>query len=235
MRVVPVPSESIELLRAIQVDEVERYPSRRQINQWQANLQFQLPPKGEQPQIAASNDTSGPFGFISHRLDNTQVFQVRMDGFTLSRLHPYERWEFLRDEGQRLWTKYASSVGPVNITRVALRYISRLEIPLPLTDFAQYLRTVPMIAPGMNQTVSSLFMQVQIPYPQIKAILNLTEAVVPQTSPQTVPVVLDLDLWRTEDVPQTANGLWSCFEELHACENRIFEECITDAARRLFD
>src|SRR5262245_59746108 len=39
-----------------------------------------------------------PWALLFRNTNNTQVLQVRLDGFTFSRLEPYEDFEHLRDE-----------------------------------------------------------------------------------------------------------------------------------------
>jgi len=74
-------------------------------------------------------------------LDGRQVVQVRRDGFTFSRLSPYQTWEDLRTEARRLWGALSFGGEAIQMTRVAVRYINQIDIPLPMDDFADYLRT----------------------------------------------------------------------------------------------
>ncbi|MCX5727781.1 MAG: TIGR04255 family protein, partial [Nitrospirae bacterium] len=105
---------------------------------------------------ASARQTSNGYRFSSQ--DNRQIFQARRDGFAFNRLAPYETWESFRDEARRLWTLYRSIANPKNITRIGVRYINRLDLPLPITDFKGYLRTVPEISSSMSQGLSSYFM-----------------------------------------------------------------------------
>ena len=41
-------------------------------------------------------------GYIFASSDERQIFQARLDGFSFSRLAPYDRWETFRDEARRL-------------------------------------------------------------------------------------------------------------------------------------
>ena len=46
--------------------------------------------------------------------------------------------------------------------------------------------------------------------------------------------LLDIDLFRTEKIPGKEGDLWQTIDEARALKNRIFEQCITDEARKLF-
>jgi uncharacterized protein (TIGR04255 family) len=49
-----------------------------------------------------------------------------------------------------------------------------------------------------------------------------------------VSMVLDIDVFRTEQIPGRDNDLWTCIDAVRPLKNTIFEACITDEARRLF-
>jgi uncharacterized protein (TIGR04255 family) len=56
----------------------------------------------------------------------------------------------------------------------------------------------------------------------------------PPAKPNTVAVVLDIDVFRTSGVATDETRLWEQLEQLRNEKNRVFEACITDDARRLF-
>jgi len=85
-------------------------------------------------------------GYLFRSGDGKQIYQARMDGFTMSRLAPYENWDALRDEARRLWDIYRTVTSPIRVVRLAVRYVNRIDMPLPLKDFKDYLRTVPEIS-----------------------------------------------------------------------------------------
>ena len=52
--------------------------------------------------------------------------------------------EALLDEALRLWTRYAEIVHPAAVTRLALRYLNRLDLPFKDGDeFQKFLVAVP--------------------------------------------------------------------------------------------
>ena len=65
--------------------------------------------------------------------------------------------------------------------------------------------------------------------------LLLNETVVPPAKPNVVSVVLDIDVFRTKDVPRNDSDRWTFFEMLHTRKNDVFEASITDATRELID
>ena len=180
---------------------------------------------------ASAKQTPNGYRFVSQ--DNRQIFQARRDGFTFNRLAPYDSWESFRDEARRLWTLYRSIADPKNITRIGVRYINRLDLPLPITDFKDYLRTVPEISSGMSQGLSGYFMQLKLPQTDLNAMLVLNQALIPPPAPKVVSVLLDIDLYSDSDLPSDEQGLWERFEILRTRKNKVFEACITDRVRRM--
>lgn len=201
------------------------YPHRR--NRFASETQIAL---GEQLGTATRQTHIG-YTFVSS--DERQIVQVRLDGFTFSRLAPYDRWETFRREAHRLWKFYRSVAEPVNVTRAAVRYINRLDLPLAMEDFKDYLRTVPEVAPDLPQGLSGYFMQLAIPQEDIGASLLLNETLLSPPDPDTVSILLDIDLFRVFEPPIEEEDVWRLLDQFRARKNEVFEACITDRTREL--
>ncbi|MFE1744384.1 TIGR04255 family protein [Coleofasciculus sp. H7-2] len=182
---------------------------------------------------ATASQTQIGYRFSSS--NQKQIFQARLDGFSFSQLAPYDSWETFREQAHRLWSIYRSLTNPKAIARIAVRYINRLDIPLPLNDFKDYLRTVPEVSPDLPQGLSGYFMQLQIPQHDLEAMLVLNQAIVPPPAPDVVSVLLDIDVFRERDIPNDQVGLWNYLEQLHIRTDQVFEACITDRTRELIN
>jgi uncharacterized protein (TIGR04255 family) len=181
---------------------------------------------------AVAKQTDMGYAFIS--ADGKQVFQARLDGFTFSRLRPYGTWRELRDESRRLWSVYCEVANPSATTRVAVRYVNQIDIPLPHVEYKDYFRTAPEVSPDLPQGLSSFFMQLQFPQPDFDGMLILTQLAIPPPRPDTSSVVLDLDVFRQSQEPVSEDALWPLLETLRDRKNDFFEGCITDKTRELF-
>lgn len=192
-----------------------------------AHGQFEV---GERLVASAQQEHTG-YGFTS--ADQKQVVQVRIDGFTFSRLAPYEHWTAFRDEARRLWLLYRERVVPDEILRIALRYINRFDLPGPRIELKDYFRTTPEISPELPQSLSGFFLRLVIPQDDLKGQLLINQTIAPPAKPDVVSVILDIDLFRNSDVPNDETAIWDYFELLHDRKNHVFEACITDRAREL--
>ena len=161
--------------------------------------------------------------------DEKQILRVRTDGFTFSRLSPYQQWEPFRDEAKRLLEIYQKATSPENIIRTAVRFINRLDLPGNSVTLADYLKIFP-VAP-QDYKMNGLAMQLVLEQEDIKSTLIVREALIPPTKPNVVSLLLDFDLFHQE--PLDFNNLWSFLEKLHLRKNKIFESAITDKTREL--
>ncbi|MDA0284949.1 MAG: TIGR04255 family protein [Planctomycetota bacterium] len=171
--------------------------------------------------------------------DGKYIWQIRLDGSTFTRLAPYESWEPFRDEAHRLWKLYRDKVSPKAITRLAVRYINRVDIPVSCpdesVDLQEYFRTSPEISSDLPQRLNQFFLRLAIPYAPVGGTAVINQTIIPPPKEGVVSVVLDIDLVRSEGVPYTDSEIWTIFESLHDGKNDIFEACITPKTRKLFD
>ena len=205
-----------------------RYPSKRDRKIWKGSIHV----SAHGPEIAGP--AGGIDGFLFSSVDGKNIVQCRLDGFTFNRLKPYDRWETFRDEAFELWQSYVRIAAPKQITRVALRYINRIEIPLPITDFKDYILTGPEIAPGLPQGLSSFFMQVTIPITDLPAQSVITETMEPITETKRLPFILDIDVFRQAAFDVSGQEAWKVLEKLHDVKNHLFFKSITPKAKELF-
>jgi uncharacterized protein (TIGR04255 family) len=164
--------------------------------------------------------------------DEKLHFEVRLDGFAIHRLAPYEGWAPFRDEARRLWNRYRETVRAQQVTRVAVRYINRLDLPLP-AELKDFLRTAPEVSPDLPQQLNGFFMELNLPLRDIESTLVLREMVVPPAAPNVASVILDIDLFRSEAVPADDGAIWAFIDSLRVRKNEIFEACITDRTREV--
>jgi uncharacterized protein (TIGR04255 family) len=231
LRITPPVGCSVDALRDLFADERAAYPGCVDIVasafEWEAGTRVSARAQQEQT------------GFRFTNGDGRQIAQVQLEGYSFSRLHPYESWEPFRNEARRIWEIYRARIHPGAITRVAVRYINHLDLPLPLRDFKDYLRTVPEVSQDLPQALSGYLMQLQIPQAEIGAHLILNQGLIQQNDssrqlpPSFVSVLLDIDLFRIGDIPNDDVAIWEYLEVLHTKKNQVFEACITDRLREL--
>ena len=220
----------VDLTRLAAFQDVVKdlYPARRERFSWRGG--FQIKP-GEAPEVL--HPSGGPDGYLFTSKDGKQIVQARLDGFTFNRLKPYDKWESFRDEARQQWERYREIATPEIVSRVALRYINRIEIPLPMKDFREYILTTPEIAPKLPQGLESFFMRLVIPDERSRS-----KAIVTQTmedpQEQVLPLIFDIDVFREAAFEVQGKGMWEALEQLRDYKNEIFFNSITERTRELF-
>jgi uncharacterized protein (TIGR04255 family) len=199
------------------------YPKADKRYSLEARFEFDSP----QPRVTMPPST--PDGFLFRARDESSVVQARMDGFTFSKLKPYEDWKTFSGAAKELWARYVGVVSPIRATRVAVRYLNRIELPVGV-NIGDYLKTVPQIASGIPQDLGSFLMRLVIPDAASGCVAILTETTVPDQSSTVYPVILDIDVFREIKLDPSDPQLWTILEQLRNFKNTIFFRTLTELA-----
>jgi uncharacterized protein (TIGR04255 family) len=149
-------------------------------------------------------------------------------------LTPYEDWQQLRNAAHNCWQHYATVFAGSVIKRVAARYINALRLPLPIGDFADFLRAGPQVPAELPQGVSHFLHRVSFGDPHGSYLATVTQALESMTPGQDITVLLDIDVVRNVDVPPLSEGLWPVVDTLRDVKNSIFFSHLTEQAVDLF-
>jgi uncharacterized protein (TIGR04255 family) len=199
----------------------------------EGTFEFKLPPDEQPPETRAE---SAQIGLRMHSQDERYVAQCQLNGFTLSRLPPYEDWSRLLGETRRTWTRYVELLEPQRVTRVATRFINNLRLPMePGTSFQTYLNKVVDVPEDAPQAVEAFFQRFQLADVQSGARVILTAALDAKTRAQTVPVILDVDAFMSTDVDPAGPEVWGILDRLHDLKNQCFFGTITERAAELYE
>lgn len=182
---------------------------------------------------------------VGRRLDSEKthfVLQSRLNGFTLSRLSPYGEWAELRGEAQRWWALLRSICGDRAITRVAVRYINAIAIPLPVLTFDEYFTSAPRVPSELPQGVSGFLQRVIVPDEAHGCIAVITQALEGQAATveagtsSAVTVLLDIDVSRATNIGLGSDDeVWAALNQLRDQKNRIFFAHLTEKAVEMFE
>lgn len=209
------------------------YPKKESMHGMAWGIEFNM----KEQQVGSQTVDHGMVGYIYRSEHGSDVLQARRDGFTFSRLKPYEDWPKLRDQARVLWNRYVSVAEPESVTRVALRYINRLNLSLAKEkfDFDDFLTAAPKIPAGLPQVITSFFYRVVIPEPAIGAVAIVNQAVESIIDPGTVPIILDIDVILQRDFSPGSDDIWHVLERLHSFKNDIFFSYITEKTAEIYE
>ncbi len=183
--------------------------------------QFQLQAEVDKP-FTAKVLTEEAFGMRCERDDGSEVIQLRRNGLTYSVLKNYRGWEVLREAARDMWRGFLLASGPVNISRLATRYINAIEIPLG-ADYDDYLTTAPRIPKSVPQLVTSFMQRVLVPFEQETATAIITQAL-----EMPGPAVLDIDVFTEVSLEGTSEEIWLRLHNLRSIADRTFFSSLTE-------
>jgi uncharacterized protein (TIGR04255 family) len=205
-----------------------------------AKIATEYPVKGDLKRLHGLQLQAGVFaeevyGYMLTSGDQKNLVQIRLDGFRYSVLAPYKDWEAFSGQAGVLWNLYQKEIGPAIPLSVSLRYVNRINLPLPIRDLRDFIRTYPEISSDMDQHIAGFFMQLQSHQADLQAVATIGEGmVIPPPSPDVVSILLDITLSRSTNLPSDAETLWSVLESFRTRKNVIFEACITNRTREFF-
>jgi len=161
------------------------------------------------------------------------IAQFRVDGFTFSKLEPYTTWEAVFGEADRLWRIYVQRAQPVEISRLAVRYINRLRLPAPV-ELGQYLEAPPVLPPPIPQAVREFLTRVVVEAGNGASAI-LIQALEASLDPATVPLLLDIDAFREVSLLPDDPSIGQIFEQLRRLKNDIFFASITKRTVEMYE
>jgi uncharacterized protein (TIGR04255 family) len=176
-------------------------------------------------------------GYKFATLDRLDVLIVTNNRISVSRLAPYTGWEQFSARARRDWDLFKRLTGFRKLSQIGVRYINRVDIPFPEKPGApfnadEYLLIGPTIPQPPFPPMESSTMQVRCPTELGEIVCN--NARVPSPLVNHHSFVLDIDIIRRVNVPQSDDELWIYIDQVRDQKNMLFEACITDKARALF-
>ena len=220
----------LNIFNEFQENIKDRFEDRKTMHSFKAEFRFS-PGKDESTPITPKDKIEG---YIFHSKNENKIVQARLDGFTFNKLRPYEDWNKFHSEARELWELYNKIVKPISVNRIALRYINRIEIPLPFNDFSEYILTNPQIAPELPQSLSHFLMRIEIPNNEIGAIAIITQTMQKPTETQKLPLIFDIDAIKAVKYTENISDMWNDFCLLRQFKNEIFFNSITEKTKELF-
>lgn len=167
--------------------------------------------------------------------DQTQLIVLWPNSFTLSQLAPYQGWENFIGRFDRDWSALKRILGFQQISRIGVRYINRIDIPATadIVEHEQFLKIYPKM-PGMLNPLDAYAIQASVTLKDINCQLTINTASVPSPILEHVSFVIDTDIFSEQSPPQSDTDLIKLLNNIRTKKNQVFEACISQSARSLF-
>ncbi len=229
IRVIPHAAFDAATLRTLATRIVDRYPDVEERTAFRATLRLdgsQTAPSG--------TENLGLDAIVLKTRDGQTLAQFRRDGFTFNRLYPYTSWEELLPEVERLWRIYLEGARPEAVSRIAVRFINRLRLPLPIEDFRQYLTAPPSVPDSVPQAMAEFLTRVTIVDQERNLAAHIAQKLEPGTDDVSVQVLLDIDAYAHREPGFRIEDIGPTFEMLRELKNDIFFGSITESTADMY-
>jgi uncharacterized protein (TIGR04255 family) len=164
--------------------------------------------------------------------DKKQIVQFNRDGFVYSRLEPYPDWQSFANEGLRIWQIFCEIFQPIEINRIGLRFINRIELPPDELRFENYIKPAPepprdLELPFMGYMHHDTLAVLGYPY----AINLISTIQPPQAEANTgMGLILDIDVFTIQGFELDEERLTRTLEEMRWLKNKAFFGSVTEKA-----
>lgn len=203
----------------------------------QAPMQFLSMGIARQPdQTFQQSVSQSIIGVRLAKADDSRVLQIRQEGYAYSHMAPYTDWDTFRTEALPLWKRYRELYPEARLSRCALRYINRIDIPEAQIEIYDYFSLYPKIPEALpQQDVIGMTLNLQMPQKDLECVANVQQAISEPVKPGQISFILDIDIFRLQIESWNDEEAWGFLEKLRERKNEIFEACITDRTRGLID
>lgn len=218
-----------EIARYVRVNE-PAYSRKKDLWLYEGRLEF----KPDEDPITSQRKEHRGLRFETE--DEKYVVQFRRDGFTFSRLAPYTNWETVFAEARRLWGRYVEVMSPEAVTRVAVRFINRLSLPLPLS-LQEYLMCAPTVPDDVPGVASGFVTQITLLHEETGISMRITQKSEKSLEPGKTAILLDNDVFKVDEdgFGTDIDTLAGTFEQMRDLKNTIFFNSITEKTAEIYE
>jgi len=166
--------------------------------------------------------------------DRKLLLQLGPRLLVVNALKPYPTWENFKKRIELAWKVLQEVVEIKGLERIGLRYINRIEFPSQIVKLEEYFNFYPFVGKRLPERMVSFLTIVEFPYADDRDLcrVQIARAV---DSREKLAVILDIDyfLIRPHAIEVPRGLMW--VEEAHNRIEEVFEGCITDQLRVMFE
>ncbi len=219
---------SIDKLNEIHSKVKDELPIKEEISVLEAY--FGVGPEG----LKTSYEQQKP-GFMFKSSDRKNIFQAKVGGFTFNRLSPYVNWKSFSGDADNYWKIYSDIVKPTKVTRLALRYINKIELPYSTRNLDQYFNIGPDFSGKSSHKIQGFILRMNIVQPKnsFEAIVTMIKETDIEKKRKLV-IILDIDTFQLADLSPNNPKVKTAFNHLRKYKNELFFNNITAKTKALF-
>lgn len=167
--------------------------------------------------------------------DKRSFVQVGQHILAVNRLKPYLSWGEFKPQIELGFDTLSKVVEIAGLERIGLCYINRIEIPGERVDLDEYFDFRPFVGERLPQDLSSILLGCQFAFEEDRdrCQVRLRDAVADESSNSAFLLDIDYSTAVAESIRPAEALEW--VDEAHQHVEDVFEGCISDALRTLFE
>lgn len=169
------------------------------------------------------------------REDKAALIQINTNLISVHHKKPYPTWEVFFPMIKSGFNTYIEVVEPKGINRIGVRYINKITIPSTTFKMEDYFNFIPHLGEGLPQEHGPFFMGVEISYDAPRDVLRLQLTSAEPEEPGSTTLILDLDYVLRDAGQFNIDDVFDWVQTAHDRVESIFEGCITDKLREIFN
>ncbi len=165
--------------------------------------------------------------------DGRFAAQFLRSGYIFSQIGLYDSWEVFTSEAKRLWSKYLSFVGNVQLQSFNVRYINKLYIPenRVIEDFLKVYVALP---PELPQMIGGQVLKIVLPLAERRGSCTHQQIFLPPEKEGFLGILLDNDfLLSAADIGP--DRLWSEIDGVRHLKDEYFVRMLTEEMKGMLN
>ncbi|GIV21493.1 MAG: hypothetical protein KatS3mg023_3244 [Armatimonadota bacterium] len=165
--------------------------------------------------------------------DRTMLIQLGSRLLVINALKPYPTWEGFKPHVKMAWEAVQEAVEVKGLERIGLRYINRIELPAQRMELAEFFEFYPFVGQRLPQEMASFLVGAVFSYADDRDRCRVQLA--PIIGPEDKSAfMLDIDYFLNRPRAVEVSNALDWLEEAHGRVEELFEGCITDRLREIF-
>ncbi len=166
--------------------------------------------------------------------EGRETIQLKVDRFAFSFIGYYTDWKDFSQRAVDSWAKFANKIPVELITRLGVRFVNNLNLPQGI-DLNKYIANLPQVPEGVPAKMAGFLNQITMTNIEISAFGSITLALDRnRTNEKTLPVIIDIDVFNLESIPNQADLLNKKLIDLRNFKNQIFFSSLTENGLGLY-
>jgi len=167
--------------------------------------------------------------------DSKKIFvQVGTRLITINCLAPYPSWERYKPQIDKVFNALKKTVEIDKLERIGLRYINKINVKMKSVDLDQFFEFRPFLGEKLPQNLANFRLETIFRYCDQRDSCRLILANTLAEDPESTSFILDLDYFLSKPLMVDSNTALDWVENSHGKVEDIFEGCLTQPLRDIF-